>query len=228
MAVFAETLDGMKARIAFEIRRADLTDAISQAIADAIKHYQKERFRFSDIIPTTPPVFNTVVDRAVYTSADNANISTLYSFDYVFLNIGNTITYLEYDTPMNIKLTNQVSTMKGQPQWYGYEGDELILGPIPNDVWQVTLGVFRRVAAPATGDEAGNKWMTDAEMLIRSRAKFEIYSQILRNEAQAMAMSPDPPMLNNGKMGATYRAWKALKGEANRVTGGGRVRPMAF
>lgn len=228
MALYASTLGGMKARIAAELRRSDLSTQIECAINDAILEYAKERLRFSDTIPDSPPTFDTVDAQSIYTSADNANIASAMKIDYVTLAVGNTLTYLVRQQPVVLKLWNQEGTMSGQPTWYAYEGNELILSPIPNDVWEVTLGLFRNVAAPAADDTAGNAWMTDGERLIRSRAKYEIALHVTRNPTMAEAMSPFPPEENGGKLGAAYAAWRALKREANRITGTSKVRAMAF
>lgn len=224
----AGDLAAMKTRIASELSRSNLKDQIALAITDAIAVYQKERFRFSDTIPGAPPTFNTVVDQWIYTSADNAAISTLFNFDYVLVNIGNTIQYLEQWMPKILKLYLQQNTMRGQPTWYAYEGNELMLAPIPSAAYLITLGAFLRVPAPATDVEAGNPWMVDGERLIRARAKFEIATHVTRNPTMMQAMSPDPPERNGGVVGAAWREWKSLKGEANRVTGRGFMRPMQF
>jgi hypothetical protein len=67
--------------------------------------------------------------------------------------------------------------------------------------------------------------MTDGEQLIRSRVKFEIATHVTRNVKMAAMMSPDP---ETRPIGATYRAWRALKGEANRLASRGRVEPMQW
>lgn len=220
----AGTLGDMRTRIASELARSDLSSQISLAITDAIAIYQKERFRFSDAIPNAPPTFNTVLNQWIYTTADNANISTLFDFDYVLAQIGSYLQPLERLSPERIRVYNQLGFMHGQPMWYGYEGNELLFAPIPDQAYPITLGIFRRVAAPANDAEIGNPWMTDAERLIRCRAKFEIAMHVTRNPTMAAAMSPDP----GPPPGATYREWKSLKSEANKVTGSGVVRAMAF
>lgn len=216
------TLAVMKARIADEIARSDLTSQIANAINDAIAIYQSERFRFSDSIPNGLPTFNTEVGRAVYTSADNANINSLFAFDAVFALIGNTQEPLLRQDPSAVIAYNQTGTMSGQPSWYAYQGDQLILSPIPSQVFLITLNVFRKVAAPASDDEANNPWMTTAERLIRSRAKYELAVHVTGNKDLAARMSPDLPT------GATYDAYRELKGDSNRVTGRGIIRAMRF
>lgn len=222
------TLAVMKARIAVELRRSDLTDQIASAITDAISVYQQERFRFSESVPSSPITFPTVAGQANYGVAANANIGTLFNIDFVTLTVGNTIFALDRDTPENLTLYNQVNTMQGQPTWYAYEGGEIILAAVPSQVWTVTLDLFKNVAAPASDNEASNPWMNAAEMLIRSRAKFEIATHVTRNADMAQMMSPYPPGENGGMVGATYSAWKRMKGTTNRATGSGTIQSMRF
>jgi hypothetical protein len=219
----ANDLAAMKARIALELARSDLTAQIADAITSAIGAYQGERFRFSETIPNAPPTLSTVAGQWAYAAAANANIPTLLKIDYVLLNIGNSVQALDRETPENIKLYNQQSTMAGQPMWYAYEGNQLIISPVPDGIYTLTLGAFLAVAAPASDGETNNPWMTTAERLIRSRAKYELAVHVLRNPTMAAAMSPEP-----GSGGAAYREWKTLKGASNRVIGTGRVRAMQF
>lgn len=225
----ADTLADMKARIARELSRADLTTQIAAAISDAISIYQKERFRFNESVPSAPVTFNTVASQSVYGVLANANIGTLYHIDYMLLTIGNSRYYMSVDDAKRLKIYNQVNTMFGQPLWYAYEGNELILSPVPSNAWSIEIGLFRNLAAPATDAEAANPWMMaiNAERLIRSRAKYEIAVHVTRNPTMAAAMSPFPPAPGQAA-GATYDAWRSLKGETNRVTGRGRVRAMKF
>jgi hypothetical protein len=227
----AGTLGDLKTRIAFELgQRTDLAAQIALAISDAIAAYAQERFRFSETVPSAPPTFYTVADRAVYTSADNANIGTTLKIDWVNVNIGSaSIITLVRETPENVLLYNQQNgTMRGQPGWYAYQGNQLMLSAVPDQAYLVTLGLFLNIAPPATDVETGNPWMTDAERLIRARAKFEIATHVTRNAMMAQAMSPSTPAENGGVVGAAYREWKQLKGTANRITATGRIRPMAF
>lgn len=231
----AGTRADMRARIAAELRRSDLivnpaaapNDYVTLAINDAISAYQTERFRFSDVDPANPDTFNTVINQDVYSSADSAIIGSMHKVDRVYILIGNNQQAVEVEQPKVLRLYNQTTLMVGQPSFYAIEDDKLILSPIPSSVWQVTVEAFRDVAAPASDSEAGNPWMTKAERLIRSRAKYELAVHILRNPGLADAMSPDPPP-PGGRAGETYRAWKQLKGDTNRITSIGKIRPMQF
>lgn len=224
----AGTLADMRARVATELARADLTTQISAAIIDAIGHYQKERFRFNEAIPDNPKSFTTVAGRSVYTSADLADIATVQHLDYLLMQVGTTLFQLKREDPVVLRMYNQTATMVGQPGWFAYEGDEIIISAVPDQAYQILVGGYFVAPAPATDTEANNVWMNDAERLIRSRAKYEIACHVTRNQKMMQAMSPDPPEENGGVLGATYREERELKSEANRITGRGIVRPTQF
>jgi len=220
----------MVTRIASEIARGDLNAVqIPNAINTAIAAYQSERFSFSDVPPDGTQTFYTQGGRAYYTKADNPNLGSAWKIDRVNINIGSsTILQLKREDPETLILYNQqAGTMVGQPSWYAYQNGEMIISAIPNTAYLVTLGLFLNVPAPATDIEANNPWMTTAELLIRSRAKYELAVHVMRNATMAAAMSPDPPIPFQ-PVGASYREWKRLKGAANRIQGRGVLRPMAF
>ena len=77
-------------------------------------------------------------------------------------------------------------------------------------------------------DTTGNRWFTDGEKLIRSRAKYELAINVLRDDWLAKMMSPSPPELNGGVLGATYDAYEQLKAENNRLQERGIIRPMQW
>lgn len=230
----ANDLAAMVARIAAEIARPDLAgvapiagspnaNAIRNAITTAISEYQKQRFRFSDINPGVPTTFVTVAGRSVYSISDNPNIASVYFIDYLNIVLGNTLQELGRVTPEEQHLNIQLFNQSGFPSSYAYEGNSLILYPVPDQVYTLYLGGHILVAAPAADTEAGNPWMTTAELLIRSRAKYEIATHVTRNPTMAAAMSPDP-----NENGQAYRAWKSLKAEGNKITGRSKVRAMQF
>lgn len=224
----AGTLSDMRTRLSSELRRPDLTtDMLNNAINDAISFYQTERFRFSDVDPANPDTFNTVIGRDVYDSNDAAILGTMHKVDRVYILIGNNNQVVTAEQPAVLRLYNQQNLMMGQSDAWAYEGNKLILSPIPSSVWQITIEAFRNVAAPANDAETGNMWMTDAEILIRCRAKYELAVHILRNPVLAASMSPYPPA-PGALQGASYSEWRRLKSDTARITSIGRIRPMSF
>jgi hypothetical protein len=232
------SLGGMIFRIAAELgSRFDLAglagsanqsrpnaEAIRNAINTAISIYQKQRFRFNEIDPSAPTMFQTVGGRATYNSDDCPAIGSMYWIDYINIQIGNTLMQLSQVNPERQHLNIQLFTQFGLPTSFAYEGNTLILYPVPVAAYNVWIGGHLRVEMPQDDGELNNPWMQpeQGELLIRSRAKYEIALHVLRNPSMAQAMSPDEP-------GATWRAFRILKGEGNKITSTrGRVVPMKF
>jgi hypothetical protein len=93
--------------------------------------------------------------------------------------------------------------------------------------YTISFGGHVQYQAPATDNTLGNRWMTDGERLIRSRAKYQIATHVTRNNAMALAMSPD----ENGPgqlQGESYAAFRRLRVESNRMQRRGIIRPMYF
>lgn len=208
------TLAVMKARIATEMRRADLTDQIAAAITTAIAAYQSERFIFSESLATT---FNTVAGQQNYTSAAHSNIPNLYAIDYVAMTVGSTVTMLDrYDQETIDDLTNNQSAV-GEPYAYSYYNFSINLYPIPGQVYPVRIAAHILRSVPLTDEEAGNPWMTSAERLIRSRAKLELGLHVTFDDQLVARMAT-----------AIAEAESELKGRSNRQVAIGRIVPTQF
>jgi hypothetical protein len=101
----------------------------------------------------------------------------------------------------------------------------------------MSIGAHVNLPAPmgfvgSTGqDTTGNRWFIDGEKLIRSRAKYELAINVLKDigpNSIAERMSPHPPEQNNGVVGASWDAYCMLSGEVNRLQARGMVDGMAF
>lgn len=204
----------MKLDIAAELGRPDLTTAIASKIAEAIDFYQAERFWWSESRDIT---FSTVAAQEFYTVADNPAIPTLEAFDYVILYIGSIPWPIARRTDVEIEVLNQNGLMRGQPWNWSYYNQQLRLGPVPDTVYQMRIACHQKVAPPTSDAQLGNPWMTNAEKLIRSRAKYELFLHNIRNLEMATAMAS-----------AVTEAYEMLKGKTNRLTGRGYMAPMEF
>jgi hypothetical protein len=97
----------------------------------------------------------------------------------------------------------------------------------PAGPYLISVGGHVQYAAPTGDAQTGNRWMTDGERLIRSRAKYQIAQHVTRNATMALMMSPVEP--TPGQLpGATYEAYRELRVEANRMQRRGVIRPMYF
>ena len=208
------TLAAMQSRIADELARSDLSTQITNCINDAIEFYQSERFVFNE---TRDLTFNTVAGQEFYTAADQVDIPNLEAFDYIILYLGNIPWPLHRRQPIEIEKLNQNGLMRGQPWNFCYYNKQVRFGPVPDNVYNMRIAAQNRIAAPASGNEANNPWMVDAEKLIRCRAKRELFVHYIRNEKQAaiMKLSED-------------EAFDELKGRTNRLLGTTMIQPMIF
>lgn len=210
------TLTLMKARIARELRRSNISTQIAEAIGSAIQAYQAERFHFNERRDVT---FPTVAAQEFYDSSDLAALGDLLKIDYVKLIVGDQNFTLLPDLPSEIESAATNSTAVGMPGWYLWYGLQMRLYPIPAEVFTVRVAGMFRYAAPLTDGETGNFWMTDAEMLIRSRAKYELALQVLYDDRLANTMGA-----------SVMEALSQLKRLTNKLTTGynGRVIPMSM
>jgi hypothetical protein len=206
----------MAARIADELARSDLTSQIQYAIADAIAAYTGERWWFNESRTTVS--FSTVASQEFYTSSDDADIANIRRVDYCVLYVGDDVRKLEYRCPEDMEYLSANGTQEGTPWSYGWYDNKIRLYPVPDAVYTVRIAAHVKVAAPATDGEASNPWMTDAERLIRSRAKLELALHVLRDDALAATMAE-----------AVKEAWSDLKSTTNMLfAGDGRITAMEF
>lgn len=174
------TLAVLKARIADELSRSDLTSQIVYAISDAVKNYQSTRFWFNETRGTT---FSTVASQEHYGSAANTNIPNLLLIDQIVITTGTSNTEL---CKVDDRVLEEMDTTStgGLPWAYSYYAQQIRLYPIPDAIYSVRITGVVRIDVPAA-DGDSNAWMTDGEELIRNRAKSLIYSDVIRNNEMA-------------------------------------------
>jgi hypothetical protein len=224
----AGDLATMKARIASELIRDDLTVQIANAIADAISIYQSDRFLFNEPTLINEPVFNTVIGRSTYDFNDNPAIKSMVKIDYITYVQGNSTFYIVERPPLDIQIADQGGQIVGPPDEYTFSGQAISLYPVPDNIYPVSIMAHLATPGPLTDNEVGNPWMIDAEQLIRCRAKYEIATHVTRNPVLASAMSPDVDGGPGGKPGATARAWSNLKWATNKKSSLGSIQAMQF
>lgn len=211
------TLAVMKQRIADELARSDLTAMIAYAISDAINAYQSRRLFFNESRDIT---FDTAADQEWYDRYDNAAIPNLMAIDYMRVAIDSTFWELCRETPEAME-SSQVDPTTGQPTSYTYFNQQIRLYPIPNDAWEVTVVGHIKVNEPASDTEARNPWMTDAERLIRARAKLNLARNV---NASGMDPTFSPQALLIFK-DEENDAFNELKARTAKQVGTGKITP---
>ena len=211
------TLAVMKQRIADELARSDLTAMIAYAISDAINAYQSRRLFFNESRDIN---FDTASDQEWYDRYDNAAIPNLMAIDYMRVAIDSTFWEICRKTPEQME-SSQVSPATGLPTSYTYFNQQIRLYPIPNDAWEVTVAGHIKVNEPASDTEARNPWMTDAERLIRARAKLNLARNV---NASGMDPTFSPQALLIFK-DEESDAFNDLKSRTAKQVGTGKIKP---
>ncbi len=198
------TFGAMKTRIADEIARSDLSTQIGLAIKSAIADYEDERFNFNE----TRATMSTVAGTEFYDMPSN-----LIKDDSLRVNLNGN----EYDmneVSYEYIEQNQVNnSYQGFPYQYAKYQEKFRFYPIPNAVYVVTLSYMKKLAALSADDDT-NAWMTDAEELIRQRAKWDLYTNLIQDFSIADRMKS-----------AEIRAHKTLRNKSNAKTTTGRFLP---
>lgn len=136
-------------------------DAIQEAIQAAILFYENELFWFNEQQATTdteagyeyypaPTDYIQMYSLALRKSADAWETLEAKSFD-------------------EIEQSNRGSGT-GRPHSYCSFNQQFRLSPVPNASYQLRLSYLKKLAALAL-DEDSNAWMTEAEPMIRAKAK---------------------------------------------------------
>jgi hypothetical protein len=208
------TLGYMKDKIADQISRSDLTTQIAECISDTIAIYQPDRFIFSEGRDTS---LSTVAGQEFYTASDDPLIATLYQFDYITVTVGTAKFDLPRYQPEDLELLSQSGTQMGQPQCYSYYDYQMRIYPVPNAVYPLTIAAHQKILAPTADDTAANPWMTEAERLVRSRARYELAINYTFDEDELKMMTA-----------AVTEAFDLLKARTNKLAGTGEIRPTQF
>lgn len=192
------TLGDMKARIADEIFRDDLGTAIGREIASAISFYQSKRNYFQERYDFT---FNTVVGQAFYGAETAPELVNLISIDFVHATQNGSVTRLKYVSPAELDALAYPPS-SGIPFAYTYYAAQLRIYPTPQEVLPIRVAGVIPTGMPQADDTPNSPWMNDAEELIRSRAKRNLYLHSLGDQQMAAAMKV-----------AEDEAFLSLKGE---------------
>jgi hypothetical protein len=179
-------LSVMKARIADDLARSDLTNQIADAINDAILHYQSTRLYFTE---TRTATFLTVAGQSYYSSADDPDIPNMYAVDDVQITgPGNQIYSLAREDATVLEALINSTASSGDPFNWAWADRGMLLFPIPNRITTIRLIGGIKKSAP-TDDTAGNVWMTEAFELIRAHAKLLLAVHVTNDDGLAQRMS---------------------------------------
>lgn len=200
------TYGEMQTRIATELVRDNISNEIKAAIQSAIKHYETTRFWFNEVTATAL----TAVNQERYPVP--SNMIELDSLNMTSNGTNDPLTRRDWSYIDGIS----TSSSTGRPQDFCIYRDEIYLYPIPDAVYTLTLAYVKSLST-LTLDADTNAWMTDAEILIRSKAKWNLFTNLIRDYEAADRMR-DQEMTELSR----------LSGLTARKISSGRLRPTQF
>lgn len=161
--------------------------AMVAKINAAIRHYQRKRFWFNESRSIT---FNTVASTDLYRFGAGLEITTeFYRIDGIFVTISaDDVRELNRVNYVDLEALADNNTDTGEPSDYAFINRAVRFWRNPDAIYSVRIEGHIKYAAPATGDEASNVWMTEAYDLIMSRAKAELYAHKWEDPQNAAVM----------------------------------------
>lgn len=177
-------LAALKARIADELDRTDLTSQIALAIATAISNHSQERYWFNEDTDT----FSTSAGTEYYaidptnTVFDNGMVFREIQALTLIVNNNRTPVYVHTWKELNDKIHS--ITAQGYPIQYAIFSQQIRLYPRPSGVYQLQAYGTTDIPAPAA-DNLSNFWTVEAEKMIREEAKAIICADVILDDAGA-------------------------------------------
>ena len=174
------TLGTMKTRIADELARADLTSQIADAITSAVAHYDTGGWWFNE----TSGTFSVSSGTDEYNSGTATFLTSLIREDAL------TATVQGDREPMRriswAEMTDRRwdNTPAGPPLLYAIYGQKFYVYPVPDDTYTITVWYQGILGVPGS-DGSSNAWTNEGEALIRARAKYLLFRDVIRDPAEA-------------------------------------------
>lgn len=164
--------------------RSDLTSQIQKAIQTAIAKHERTRFYFNELNAIN--AFSTVANQEYYTSSDYAPIATIAHIDKMWALVSNNRYYF---TPRTMQYLDEVSvnptvSAPSVGADYAYYAEQLRFYPIPDGSYLMSIQGTQRFSNLVNPNDS-NVWTNDAEALIRTEAKLDIWLNVIKDEENA-------------------------------------------
>lgn len=214
----ASTLSDLIQQIADEIddTTGEYAGQMQNAIFQAIRFCEREPYYFNE---TRDVTFPTISGQEWYGAADNSNIPTLARIVMAYCERSDgQRTPMQRATPEELEIFADNSAARGEPYAWTYFGQRVRIYPIPDlasYTIRLQLGPYRLATMTAASDS--NAWMTEAFDMIKARAKYTLYKDILKDATLAAEALNDYTDQDN-----------ALKAETSRRNARGVIRATCF
>lgn len=206
------TFEDMRARIADDLNRTDLTTQIQKAINRAIEHYEKERFWFNENVWSFS--CSSATEQVAFSAA---NTTDLKEIDKVTITRNSSDIYpLDRITYQELRDTATTGvTHTNVPVDYSIFKNTWFFYPVPDQNYVIhAYGQKSYATLSASADT--NDFTTDAEDLIEARARWWLYAHILKDAGQAAVAKA-----------TEMEALSALREKTTNLISTGRIRPAS-
>lgn len=177
----ALTLSDLKAQIADDLERSDLTAQIAEAIGDAVRTHENERFWFNETVNST-----VTLSASAFSISLTALPLTFLHIDRIrLLQDSTSLIDLDQRTYGRVMFFQDARTFAEPSEWALY-AETIQFDTAPNVNETLVLdGIIRTSTASAAADTA--TWFSDplARQLIRNKAKLSLYANLLKDSEQA-------------------------------------------
>lgn len=182
-------------RIADEMDDDSLTSQIKLAIQSAINFYARKRFWFTQVQFTFP----IAADDEYFDSGDSSEIPNVLEIDSFSITDSAGIRYSLFPLSNSIIDESQDGFQKSTPSNWSYIRSSIRIFPIAIASYTATVEAWSRLTT-LSADADTNAWMTDAEELIRQRAKRILAMDITKEPTDAQAAQALEEMALQGLM----------------------------
>lgn len=174
------SLGTMKTRIADELARADLTSQIADAITSAVAHYDTGSWWFNE----TSGTFSVSSGTDEYTSSTATFLTSLIREDGVTATVNGDREPMRRISWAEMVTKRWDATPSGSPLQYAIYQQRFYVYPVPNATYTITVWYQGIIGVPGA-DGSSNAWTNEGEALIRARAKYLLFRDVIRDPAEA-------------------------------------------
>lgn len=176
----ATSLTTLKARVATELHRTDLTSEIATAISSAILQYQSRRFEFNQRQTT----FNTADGTESYTTSTIPD--DIAQIDVLRITVNGHRYPLRPITFAELQELSNRTTNEGPPSKFAFYAQTIFLYPIPDATYSVQISYLQREDPPANDADTSSVWTNAAGDLICANAKKRVARNNIYDDKLAM------------------------------------------
>jgi hypothetical protein len=168
------TFAAIKARIADDLNRTDLTSQIEAQVLAAIYFYRAERLPFTE---TTSTLTGTASQGYLTAPTD------LVVVDKLYITSGTSNSEM-VRRDINDIVENRDTTSTGTPYAYAYHQNRIELDCLCSDAFSFPIYYIKALTA-LSGAGDTNGWTTDGEELIVNHAEKILYASVIKDETRA-------------------------------------------